>query len=147
MSRESVRSAAGSQGDLCPSPWAPLVLASALAVAFLPSAAGQGAQPATPARGMTAYLDRSYYTSEAEARVVVVLHGSTPIPEDGKIVVKDGRGRVLREGTAAARSQLSIGVGDYTNGRHRLTVEWEGPDVQRAAAELCLVKRPPKPGY
>ena len=100
-----------------------------------------------PVSAMVAYLDRSYYTSEQQAAVIVELSPDTLRPGPGAITVRDARGRVLVEGPGAARSQLPLDLGALLDGRHELTVEWAAADGTSAAQTLTLVKRPPRPGF
>ena len=96
---------------------------------------------------ITAYLDRSYYTTEDAARVIVVPSVRQRSLRGVKVLLKGQQGQTLAEGEGAARVELPIAIGELGYGRHRLSVEWIAGQSEMASVGLQLIKRPPKPGY
>ena len=66
--------------------------------------------PLAPTPAMVAYLDRSYYTSELRAVVVVELSPAAQELGPGKITLRNEQGLVLGEPPGAARSELPFDI-------------------------------------
>jgi len=97
---------------------------------------------------LSGYLDRSYYTTEAEAVVVC----SVALPEEvlggSVLTVKDAKGSVLgRNDAVSAETRIALKVGTLPVGRHDLKLELrKDADGAVTTSDLILVKKAPKPG-
>lgn len=107
--------------------------------------AGAVEPPASTASPETlhVYPDRSYYTSEDKAIVVV----ETTVPDkatgSGQLALKDAAGAVLAQAITAPEVRLPVALGNLSLGRHPLTVEWSRPGAGNVTAHLELIKRAP----
>jgi len=98
--------------------------------------------------GMSAYLDRSYYTTEQEA-IVVCSPGLSGKALEGKaLVVKDAKGNVLgRNDAVSVETRIALKVATLPVGRHDLKLELrKDADGAVTTSDLTLVKKAPKPG-
>lgn len=97
---------------------------------------------------VVAYLDRSYYTTEGEARVVCTAEGPQTEYEDKALVVRNGQGNVLaRCERLEAETQVALRIEALRPGAHPVTVELCQKNGDPIFTQpLVLTKRPPKPG-
>jgi len=97
---------------------------------------------------MSAYLDRSYYTSEAEAVVVCTVALPEEVLGGSVLTVKDAKGSVLgRNATVSPETRLVLKVAALPVGRHNLKLELrKDADGAVSTSDLILVKKAPKPG-
>ena len=96
----------------------------------------------------SAYLDRSYYTTEPTAVIVCDSDGSTSVAAGKQIVAKDAAGRTLA-GPSEFRdgARLVVPLGELPVGELAVTVSVLEPDGRPLESrELNLVKRTPQPG-
>jgi len=123
--------------------WIRRVLVSCLSVLCLAGCAfAEGA--------LSAYLDRSYYTTEQKAVVVCVLE--LPVEqiaaENTLVSVTDAAGTVLAQAQATStETRIPLNIAGLPIGEHSLAVEVQQQSGAAAfAQELVLDKKPPKPG-
>ncbi|MGI6087355.1 MAG: sugar-binding protein [Kiritimatiellia bacterium] len=104
----------------------------------------QAMQPANP---FTAWLDRSYYTSEKEAIVVCRLLVPEKKRQGHQILVKDQSGKTAgRSDALVADTQVAVALDQFPDGKHVLAVEWRGKDGESMSVQnVELVKLPPNP--
>ncbi len=96
----------------------------------------------------SAWLDRSFYTTESVAQAICRLR----VPESSfagqSIVVKDNTGRIVgRLERLTADCRAPIALDRFGLGQHPLTVEWLGTDGGRLGTQsVALIKLSPRPG-
>ncbi|MFO8014561.1 MAG: hypothetical protein R6X20_14780 [Phycisphaerae bacterium] len=114
-----------------------------LAVALWPGRAGVAAEKAETA--LDAYLDRSYYTTEASARVLVTAPAGVPVSV--QVAGKAGRPLATAEATAGeGETAVAIPLADVPLGEWPVVVELrDGGRTARRARPLTLRKLPPVP--
>src|SRR4051812_27751347 len=93
----------------------------------------------------TAYLDRSYYTTEKEAGVVC------EVPRTGTdlaVTIHDAQGKALGASPVdQQRMRIAVPCAALVTGTHALTVELRGTGAAPLSRSLELIKREPKPGF
>lgn len=96
----------------------------------------------------SAYLDRSYYTDEPEARAICALGLPPASLANLRIRALDADGQVLGETTAlTAVTAVPIKLSGLTPGIHQVNLGLEQADGKvLTSCRLDLIKRPPKPG-
>ena len=97
---------------------------------------------------LSAYLHRSYYTSEAEAVAVCAVGLPDDARKNAALTATDEKGRLLgRVRALAPETLLPLKIGDLPVGANAVTVELRGKeDTPLFAYRLDLAKRAPKPG-
>jgi len=98
---------------------------------------------------LSAYLDRSYYTSEENATAVCTVGLPAEILAGMELLAKDVSGNILgQSGKIAPQTSLHIPLGQLAPGAHNVTVELRAKKGKTAATEeMLLIKREPKPGF
>ena len=123
-------------------------LAMALSASLLLLAFARRAESVPSPGGISAYLDRSYYTTEDTA--IVVCHPGSGSGASGgtEILVRDRGGDILGRGSISnADLQLPIPIQTWPLGEHLLTVTVSVPgEADPVSNNLSLMKRAPKPG-
>jgi hypothetical protein len=100
----------------------------------------------SPLSPLHAFLDRSYYTSEATALVVCELQMPRGTLAGWRVVAMDDGDRQIAERTGLQGGEvaLSIGVKDFPLGSHDITVQLRDPDdTLIAERSLRLVRLTP----
>src|SRR4051812_32667714 len=96
-------------------------------------------KPAPASDSFTAYLDRSYYTTEKEASVVC------EVPRNGTdlaVTVRDAQGNALGAGPVEERKiRIAVPCAALATGTHTLTVELRGLGAAPLSRSLELIKR------
>lgn len=111
---------------------------------------GFGLAPAWGEASVNAYLDRSYYTHEAQARVVVTLNARVPAAgwQADVALTVHGKKQAVSGSAAAARTRLvlAVGLASVPQGEHSVRVRVRTSDGRSLAEPvLKLVKREPAP--
>lgn len=124
-------------------------------VALLDAASGEVMQSRTLTEEQTAalelleaYLDRSYYTDETEARAIAVVRAAPADRPHLRIRVLNEDGEALGEAPAAGESvPVPVPLGNLPVGRHDVTVELHTAGGATVAGQrLTLEKKAPRPG-
>ncbi|MEA3399993.1 MAG: sugar-binding protein [Armatimonadota bacterium] len=97
---------------------------------------------------MSAYLDRTYYTTEDEAIVVCSLGMRDGALRDTILTATDRDGAVLaRQADPGGEARIAIPIRNLPAGSHTISLQWQraGGDLI-FSQDLTLVKLPPRPG-
>ena len=97
---------------------------------------------------MSAYLDRTYYTTEEEATALCTVGMPPEARADARLLVKSAQGKLLgRNRQVQATTRVPVEIGGLPTGIHILTVELQHKSGQPLfTRELSLIKREPRPG-
>ena len=97
----------------------------------------------------SAYLDRSYYTSEREAVVICDFDLPAAMLKGKRVVVKGPDGGVIGStNRASGETRVRMDIHDLPCGTHKLSAELqEGSGEVAFSRPLDLIKRQPRPGF
>ncbi|MDP6776896.1 MAG: hypothetical protein QGI83_09030 [Candidatus Latescibacteria bacterium] len=123
-------------------------LVAALAMFLLLLSFSRFAESAPASGGFSAYLDRSYYTTEDSAIIVCQLEPPLGATASTEVIVRAQDGNLLARGSVAEGGlQLPVQIHSWSAGTHNLTVSVSTPgNGEGDSQDLTLVKHPPKPG-
>ena len=98
---------------------------------------------------MQSYYDRSYYTTEKQAKAICVIGMPAERLAGTVLEVKDEKGKLLgRTRRVAPESAVTVDLAAAPVGTHKTTIEFRREDGALIFSQAReLVKRPPKPGF
>jgi len=97
---------------------------------------------------ISAYLDRTYYTTEPQAIVVCSLGMPQKMLRRTRLAVADAQGRTLaRRAQPRREEQLPFPIANLPTGKHTIKLDWtQSSGGLIFSQSLTLTKLPPKPG-